>query len=128
MAHRHKFGPFIFDPGRGLQRGDEPVSIGQRGLALLEALLDADGQPVAKAVLFERAWPGTIVEEVNLSVQIAALRKALGRDAEGREWITTVPRMGYCLPRQSEAPPRPTGLRRASIVVLPFGNMSSDPE
>jgi DNA-binding winged helix-turn-helix (wHTH) protein len=89
-------------------------------MALLEALLDADGQPVAKARLFELAWPGTIVEEVNLSVQIAALRRALGQDSSGREWITTVPRVGYCLPRQGETSPAPTGLRRASIVVLPF--------
>ena len=128
MALRNAFGPFVFDSGRGLLRGGEPVAVGHRGMALLEALLEADGQPVAKARLFELVWPGTIVEEVNLSVQIAALRKALGRDADGREWITTVPRVGYCLPRQGETPLAPTGLRRASIVVLPFINMSSDPE
>ena len=39
-----------------------------------------------------------------------------------------MPRVGYCLPRQGERSPGPTGLRRASIVVLPFSNMSSDPE
>ena len=83
---------------------------------------------MGKARLFELAWPGTIVEEVNLSVQIATLRKALGRDTQGREWITTIPRVGYCLPRQGETSPAPTGLRRASIVVLPFSNLSSDPE
>ena len=128
MAPRHTFGPFVFDPGCGLRRHGEPVAIGHRGMALLEALLEANGQPVGKARLFELAWPGTIVEEVNLSVQIATLRKALGRDTQGREWITTIPRVGYCLPRQGETSPAPTGLRRASIVVLPFSNLSSDPE
>jgi DNA-binding winged helix-turn-helix (wHTH) protein len=97
---RYSFGPFELDTAGGVLRRDgQPISLGQRGLALLEALLDADGQPVGKDRLLERAWPGSIVEEVNLTVQIAALRKALGTAPDGREWIVTVPRVGYRLPR-----------------------------
>ena len=43
----------------------------------------------------DTAWPGTAVEESNLSVQIAALRKLLGAAHDGGEWIATVPRVGY---------------------------------
>ena len=78
MGAETAFGPFSFDAGSNmLLRQGKPVAIGQRGLALLRALLDADGA-VPKAALMEAGWPGTFVEESNLTVQIAALRKALG--------------------------------------------------
>ena len=80
---RHSFGPFVLDTARGsLQRDGKSVAIGQRGLALLEALLEADGGIVTKADLMDRAWPGIVVEEGNLTVQIALLRKLL-RPAAG---------------------------------------------
>ena len=43
----------------------------------------------------DAAWPGTAVEESNLSVQIALLRKLLGSSPGGGEWIATIPRIGY---------------------------------
>ena len=55
-----------------------PVPLGQRALAVLAALAETPGRTVPKEDLLARAWPGTIVEEGNLTVQIAALRKALG--------------------------------------------------
>ena len=127
---RHSFGPFVLDAAHGrLQRNGKSVAVGQRGLALLEALLDADGGVVSKADLMERAWPGTFVEEGNLTVQIAALRKSLGPTAEGQEWIATVPRVGYRLSRpgagagevDAAVPARP------ALAVLPFVNLGSDP-
>ena len=116
---RHSFGPFVLDRQAGLMRDGSPVQLGQRALALLAALADADGAVVAKAALMERAWPGTFVEEGNLSVQIAALRRALGRTTDGGDWIVTVPRVGYRLLRPAAAqqyrpPDRPT------LAVLPF--------
>ena len=44
-----------------------------------------------------QAWPEVIVEEGNLTVQIAALRRAMGAMPDGRDWIVTVPRLGYRL-------------------------------
>jgi TolB-like protein len=122
------FGPFTLDRQRqGLLRDGEAVAIGHRGYVLLETLLDAKGETIDKATLLDRGWPGTIVEEANLSVQIAALRKALGDRPDGSEWIVTVPRVGYRL-----VVPRPEALSewggRPLIAVLPFANMSNDPD
>ena len=115
------FGPFVFDPARGLLRDGTAVPLGQRALSLIAALVEADGQPVSKADLREKAWPGTIVEEANLTVQVAALRKALGTAPDGSEWIVTVPRLGYRLPRRLPMPD--AGLPdRPALAVLPFDN------
>jgi TolB-like protein/Tfp pilus assembly protein PilF len=90
------FGPFAFDVKRSLLlRGEIPVALGQRGAALLAALLTRRGDVLAKAELLDAAWPGAAVEESNLSVQIALLRRTLGRTPEGGEWILTVERVGY---------------------------------
>ena len=93
---RFAFGPFVLDPGAGtLLRDDVPVAAGHRGLQLLAALVARPGEILAKAELMDAAWPGTAVEEGNLTVQIAQLRKLLGPAANGGEWISTVPRVGY---------------------------------
>ena len=92
------FGQFIFDAEHGLLlRDGEPQPLGQRGLKVLQTLLEARGRVVDKATLFELAWPGLVVEESNLSVQIAALRKLLGQAPDGTDWIVTAPRLGYRL-------------------------------
>jgi TolB-like protein/Tfp pilus assembly protein PilF len=128
-AGQISFGPFLLDrSARTLLSGGKPVALGQRALALLDALAAADG-PVDKAALIEAAWPETIVEDGNLTVQIAALRKALGTRPDGQEWIVTVPRVGYRLVRSAALPnggqatsPLP------SVAVLPFKNLSGDSE
>src|SRR5687767_7163426 len=95
---RFAFGPFVLDPDAGtLLRNDVPVAIGHRGAKLLAALVGRAGEILGKAELMDAAWPGTSVEEGNLTVQIAQLRKLLGPagDGGGGEWISTVPRVGY---------------------------------
>jgi DNA-binding winged helix-turn-helix (wHTH) protein len=67
------FGPFVLDrQRRTLLREGRPVVLGQRGIAVLEALARADGQPVSRESLLQAGWPGIAVEESNLTVQIAA--------------------------------------------------------
>lgn len=101
---RYAFGPFVLDRVAGvLSRDGEPLPVGQRGAALLTALLEANGEPVSKDDLLARGWPGLIVEEANLSVQIATLRKTLGQNEAGADWIVTVPRFGYRFLRQLAA-------------------------
>src|SRR5688572_14347439 len=120
------FGSFVLDREReALTRNGEPVAIGHRSFALLAALLDAKGDVVGKAALMDAAWPGTIVEEANLTVQIAALRKALGDN--GENLIVTVPRVGYRLLQPVAAQQDPAN-GRPLVAVLPFANLSADPE
>jgi DNA-binding winged helix-turn-helix (wHTH) protein len=70
------FGPFLLNLDNGtLLRKGEHVAVGRRGILLLEALLKRQGEIVTKAELMNAAWPGTAVEESNLSVQIALVRE-----------------------------------------------------
>src|SRR5579862_495194 len=88
-------GPFRLDLGNDLLlRGTEPVALGKRAILVLRALIERPGTTVPKEALIEAAWRGQAVEESNLTVQIAALRRALGT-ACGGGWIETMPRRGY---------------------------------
>ena len=69
-----------------------PIELGTRALDLLLVLLEADGSLVTKEELFSRVWPGIVVSETNLKVQILALRRALGED---RDFIRTEIGRGY---------------------------------
>jgi DNA-binding winged helix-turn-helix (wHTH) protein len=69
-----------------------PIELGTRAFDLLLVLLEADGLLVTKEELLSRVWPGTVVSEDNLKVQVAALRKALGMD---RDFIRTEFGRGY---------------------------------
>jgi non-specific serine/threonine protein kinase len=88
-----RFGDFEIDrASRTLRRHGRPVPLGARAIDLLWALVAARGELVTKDELLQRAWPGLVVEEANVQVQVSALRKALGADA-----IATVPSLGYRL-------------------------------
>src|SRR6516165_1274704 len=92
----HALGPFRLDTRMDLLfRGSEPAALGRRAIALLRELVERPGALVSKDALIEAAWPGQAVEESNLTVQIAALRKALGDVPGGDRWIQTMPRRGY---------------------------------
>ncbi len=92
------FGPFLLPDRQGpLLRDGAPVPLGPRALEVLAALARDLDAVVTKSVLIDRVWRGTAVEEGNLTVQIAALRQALGQTPDGQSWILTVPRRGYRL-------------------------------
>ena len=95
-GQRFAFGPFVLDVGAGaLSRRGVPVPVSYRGLLLLTALRERPGENLSKSEFMEAAWPRLAVEESNLSVQIASLRKLLGETLEGADWIATTPRVGY---------------------------------
>ena len=77
---------------RQLLAEDIPVELGTRAFDLLLVLLEADGSLLSKEDLLHRVWPGIVVSEENLKVQISALRKALGAD---RDLIRTEFGRGY---------------------------------
>ncbi len=131
------FGPFRLDLGlRQLSRDGRPIKLGSRALDILCTLAAAGGEIVTKDELMERVWTGLVVEESNLQVHVSTLRKALD-EKDGAVHLVTVPGRGYRLmgvrPSQavgSDEPARtenvPTS-ERPSIAVLPFQNMSDDP-
>jgi TolB-like protein/Tfp pilus assembly protein PilF len=137
MTAKFAFGPFILDVQRGtLVREGHPVAVSSKGLKLLLALLRAPGQVLSKTDLMRAAWSDAAVEESNLSVQIAALRKQLGPSPDGGEWIATIPRSGYRFIGSVNAQPETDrgnaaatqGEYRPSIAVLPFVNLSGEKE
>ena len=96
MAATYILGPFRLDAETDtLFRGGEPVSLGHRAAALLRVLVERRGIPVSKDALMEAGWAGLTVEESNLAVQIAALRRVFGEEPGGENWIETLPRRGY---------------------------------
>lgn len=125
---RYSFGAFVLHPGRELLRDGKAVGVGQRALQLLELMIASEGAVVTKADILEKVWPGVIVEEGNITVQIAALRKELGARADGQEWIATVPRVGYRWVRDitPKVDDQPSDDGRPTLAVLPFVNLSSD--
>lgn len=139
MATILEFGPFRLDAGaRILFHGAEPTSLGQRAVDVLALLAQRAGAPVSKEALIEAAWPGLVIEDSNLTVQVAAVRRVLDDLAGGAGWIETLPRRGYRYvgPAVTTNPSDPTaGLRgssamalpdKPSIAVLPFSNLSGD--
>src|SRR5580704_15759906 len=91
------FGLFrLFAAERQLKKGDEPVQLGGRALDTLIALVNRAGEVVTQKELISRVWPDVTVEEANLRVHIASLRKALGDGREGTRYIVTVAGRGYC--------------------------------
>ena len=131
---------------RGLFRRDRcaglaPVEVGSRALDVLRVLLERPGELVSRHEIMTAAWPGIVVEDNNLTIQIAALRRVLDQDRANGSCIQTVPRRGYrfVVPvarvdtdarsavqtiSHSTKRSRP----RLSIVVLPFANLSDDRE
>jgi len=144
MATAYNFGPYRLDAeAEILFHGAEPVALGQRAVALLRVLVEQAGVPVSKDALIDAAWPGLAVEESNLTVQIAALRRVFADGPAGdARWIETLSRRGYryvgpAVAIEEDHPATggkaqpvlmPKLPDKPSIAVLPFTNMSGDPE
>ncbi|MCM3869659.1 MAG: winged helix-turn-helix domain-containing protein [Pyrinomonadaceae bacterium] len=82
-------------PNRQLLRDGESVPLPAKAFDMLVVLVENGGRLVGKDELFSRVWPDQIVEESNLTVQVSAIRKALGERKEKPHYITTVPGHGY---------------------------------
>jgi adenylate cyclase len=96
----HRFESFRLDRRSGLSQlhnsgHSTPVVLGSRALDVLTALVERAGGLVTKQALMEAVWPGTVVEEGNLTVQISALRRVLDEGNTGGSCIQTVIGRGY---------------------------------
>jgi TolB-like protein len=131
---------FLFENYRldhnGLTQRDQsgafvPVVIGPRALKVLGFLVQRAGDLISRDEIMNRVWRGRIVESSNLPVQIAALRRILDEGRADGSCIQTVAGLGYRfvspVTRASAAARLPLP-DKPSIAVLPFANMSGDPE
>src|SRR5262249_46811676 len=121
-----EFGNYRLKRAKRLLIGPEgPVELSARSFDILDTLLGKPDEVVGKRDLFKAVWPGLVVEENTLQVHISALRRSLPPGM-----IVTVHGRGYKYtgPKPFVAAAESQEKRRPSIAVLPFDNMSGDPE
>jgi TolB-like protein/DNA-binding winged helix-turn-helix (wHTH) protein/lipoprotein NlpI len=93
--HFYEFGPFRLDaPNRLLYRGDDLVPLPRKTIDTLLVLIQNRDRVLERAELMRMLWPDTAVEESNLTVHIANLRKTL-ETGYADNCIETLPRRGY---------------------------------
>src|SRR2546423_8106718 len=96
IRHLYEFGPFRLDPEKPcLWRNGEPVPLTPKAVETLILLIQQNGKLVEREDLMRAIWPDTFVEDGNLNFNVSMLRKALGTDEAGGQYIQTVPRHGY---------------------------------
>ena len=96
MTEVYQIGPLVLDAETCvLTQAGAPVALGRRAVAVLVVLVRSHNEYVPKRRIIDAAWPGVIVEESNLAVQILAIRRALGRAAGGERWLETLVKRGY---------------------------------
>ena len=145
------FANYVLDPNRReLRLGSKPIAVEPQAFDVLLYLLQNRDRLVSKDELIASVWSGRIVSDSNLTGRINAARRAIGDSGEDQKLIRTIPRKGFRFvgvvtpepegdrPQPAAAKPAPGSselLHRASvkpgrptIAVLPFINMSGDPE
>ncbi len=130
----YNFGEFRIHVGkRCLLRDGLPVGLTPKAFDTLLLLVQNRQRIVGKDELMRTIWPDTTVEENNLNQNISTLRRALGENRGENRYILTISGKGYRFIADVEtsaslpdsAPAAPT---RVTLAVLPFENLSSDPE
>lgn len=111
----HQLGPFTLDTRTLLlMREGDIVKAPMKTVEVLLALLERRGEIVTKDELLQAAWPDSIVEEANLTVHVALLRKTLGATAP----IETIPKRGYRLLSPAPEEKETADQRRTREAVL----------
>ena len=121
----YEFGAFRLNAAeKCLYQDGRPANLTPKALDILILLVGQAGELVLKETLMDKVWPGTFVEENNLSQQISALRKLLGDEA-----IETVPRRGFRFRLPVEliaiAPAERRSWARRSWLALPLAGLGA---
>jgi DNA-binding winged helix-turn-helix (wHTH) protein len=94
--HYLTFGPFRLDVTHGrLWRGEQPITLRPRSVAVLQYLVEHPGRLLTKAELRGQVWAGTHVTDIVLRVSIREIRAALGDSATTPCYVETVGQQGY---------------------------------
>jgi TolB-like protein len=137
-----RFGDHVLDiERRELRRGAEPIALEPQVFDLLVYLVRNRGRVVSKDDLIQGVWGGRIVSDSALTTRLNAARKAVNDSGAAQCVIRTVQRKGVRFigevsedgepSTRAEAAPavtEPPIAARLSIIVLPFANLSNDPE
>ena len=143
---RYLFEDFILDiDRRELRRGADVVPTTPQVFDLLDYLIQHRERVVSKDDLISAIWNGRNVSDAALTTRLNAARVAIGDDGDKQRLIKTFPRKGVRfvgVVHEGQTPPNAPGSSteqndvaaqrpsppRLSIVVLPFANLSGDPE
>ena len=138
---RYLFEEYAFDTDRReLHRGTDAVSITPQVFDLLEYLIRNRERVVSKDDLIKAIWNGRSVSDAALTTRLNAARDAIGDSGEEQRFIKTLPRKGFrfvgqvreakgCRSKPGDSPESAPALPdKPSIAVLPFANMTGDPE
>ncbi len=132
----YSFDSFLFDPERfELIRDGASIALEPQVVSLLAFLIENRARVVSKNELNEKVWGGRIVSEAALSSRIKKLRQALSDDGKQQRLIKTVHGVGFRFVGDLDAPASqaaphvsaPEGLKKPTIAILPFANLSGDP-
>src|SRR3954447_5303637 len=150
---RYLFEEYAIDTDRReLHRGADVVSVAPQVFDLLDHLIRNRERVVSKDDLVNAIWNGRIVSDMALTTRLNAARSAIGDSGDEQRLIKTLPRKGFRFvgpvreaqgstgaevadhsvepPKSAPAVPHEDGavVPRLSILVLPFANLSNDPE
>jgi TolB-like protein len=142
----YRFDEFVMDTDRReLRRGEALVAVEPQVFDLLQFLIRSRDRVVSRDDMLAVVWHGRIVSEATLSSRVNSARTAIGDNGEEQRLIRTLPRKGFrfvgAVREEAELPSPPPAEAAApkdgaclpepeipSIAVLPFDNMSGDPE
>lgn len=131
QSDAYQFGEFRIETAkRLLLRSGEPVPLTPKVFDTLLHLVVHRDKVLKKNELMDAIWPDTAVEENNLNQNISILRRVLGESRGENRYIMTIPGRGYrfIAPVECGREVSDEFSQRVTLAVLPFENLSADPE